>query len=1590
MSEDSTDGDSMVSTQGEIRVGPSHQARLPDFRPSGTSETVAEKEREWEEVRWVPAMTLDGDLLMYLRAARSMAAFAGMCDGGSADDGCMAASRDDTTINALDMLHDAGYHPGKALQALVKCPVPKGIDKKWCEEETKRFVKGLRQFGKNFFRIRKDLLPNKDTSELVEFYYLWKKTPGANNNRPHRRRRGSLRRIRNTRNTRAGTPKEEPGGNGIGSARPSPNSKETAGEGGSSGSDEENSEDDSDTSGSRCQHCFNTSSRDCQPLTSGPKQGTLCCPDCRAYYKKNGELPPVPNNRADSSYLFRPVQNHDSPESSPSRMRTRNKSKETPTKGSKGKQSGTTTPDAELEKKLGGNAGGVKSPGTSSNSSSPSDKAKKKLKVDTPVKRRKKSGEEDDEESKPKRDRLESPAESSDSSNENADDVDMAAPNSPTAALELLPNPIAAQPTAPAVSEPPNSSPVATLPANPPPAPPVPSEPQPLVEPKTEFLPPVVPKVEEEDSYPLSVLTKNYEPGMGPLPKGFEEIPPPKNPVSVKQEDLFEAPRVSESEMASIAPVAQLTSIPPAPETVQMLEPEAQPPKVNEVQPFNEVPVIPPETEPRDLVAPDTGVVMSTSSIKLDESVPVPSESILSTSVSNEVPKAPSPVLPANNPPDVQKSPHSILVPAYPAVEPGERSEKVTLNIPSVPLSNYPTLYHPHYPPMHRMDKVNSPSPYMSSNVQMEPQNLKIKQEVLPPDQMPTTVDPLQSLKEVKVPGYSGSTSISQPLLPTTISSVQPAINEFTRTESNSPLMTSPAVDNIKRERENYTPIRATTPKSHSVKLSENTTPTSSPVPNVASHTPPFPAPAAPPVSHSAVNLIAPSPTSSASTPTSLPQPVMHPAQQPSPLSRVSPGHLAHPHAFMPSMHHPHPSLMHHHPFFAAAAAHAAAAAVHSPYHPYAGYPYPFAGYPYAIPQPVPPPSRGDQKRDLETTTLMSSHHSSSSSVTRGREEETLQMHSSTSHHSVHHSTDKQQTISHSTTSSSSVHHKLKRTGSPALPQSSGSCHMSTTLSQSLSTSHGNHHQHNQHHHHHTSLAPPPPDPMQLAGRSSKPMPPAIGLTSPDALRLHGLGPGVPPGSYLSPEFGMGQEMMKPPESNEDLVMQSQEEEEIPSPTHHIPRGPSPEPKIEDTECHRSQSAIFLRHWNRGDFNSCTRTDLTFKPVPDSKLARKREERLRKQAEKEREEREKAQQARQQQRKIQTPEKHEAKPPSRGPVETVTSPYDRFAPRTSYPDTPALRQLSDFARPHVGFSPVSLQRIPPQCIEPALLHYQLNPAFNRLELEQLERDKRERELRELRDRELNDRFKEEYIKNSGPRLANPLDPHWLEMHRRYGSLGPSSASVASPAMQQFGIFQSQNASNQAVGLNPLERERLERLGGGAAPNVASASEAERLALATDPIVRLQMAGITPEYHAHTHSHSHSHLHLHSREQSSQPGPTPLPVPIPSHAHGPAEASLFSFPGSASSASSYPRPGLIPSRDTPLGLHHPSDLLARPFADQLAHQAVAHEHLQRQILLERERFPHPLVTAQHDEYIRMSRERELKVRALEEAARNSRP
>ncbi|KAK4300384.1 hypothetical protein Pmani_027412 [Petrolisthes manimaculis] len=250
-------------TRGEIRVGPSYQAELPEYRGNVVVDERPEVCAEWEEQRWVPGASLDTDLLMYLRAARSMAAFAGLCDGGSTTDGCNAASRDDTTINALEMLHNSDYDHGKALQALVKCPVPDGIEKKWSEDERKRFKKGLRKYGKDFFQIRKNLLPHKKTGELVSFYYLWKKTPAAASYFSHNCHSSKfLRQIR------------------------TPRAPLTT----SSVSEKDNDSDDSDYKDQQdycCLHCYTTSSSDWYQIG---KDKRLLCYECHVHFKRSKEI----------------------------------------------------------------------------------------------------------------------------------------------------------------------------------------------------------------------------------------------------------------------------------------------------------------------------------------------------------------------------------------------------------------------------------------------------------------------------------------------------------------------------------------------------------------------------------------------------------------------------------------------------------------------------------------------------------------------------------------------------------------------------------------------------------------------------------------------------------------------------------------------------------------------------------------------------------------------------------------------------------------------------------------------------------------------------------------------------------------------------------------------------------------------------------------------------------------------------------------------------------------------------------------------------------------------------------------------------
>ncbi len=326
----------LASTQGEIRVGASHQALLPPFE--GDSTPVERRpEPTGEDLTWSPERIHDHDLLMFLRAARSMAAFAAMYDGGSPEDGFQAASRDGITAHAIDKLHESDYDTGAALQALLKAnPFPThDVFRKWPEEDVKSFIKGLRMHGKNFFRIREDFLPERDTPELVEFYYFWKKTSGATGTRP--RKRGNrvmnvMRKVMKTGSSKQSKTKEDPEDLSSCSEVEEPEEDEEEedddeeeegdekggkdkaenNDDGEDGGDEDEGEDDkggNSNKGKRkkakkkrkkkengeaevspyyCRHCYTSTSRDWHH--AGPDR-LLVCTDCRLYFKRYAELP---------------------------------------------------------------------------------------------------------------------------------------------------------------------------------------------------------------------------------------------------------------------------------------------------------------------------------------------------------------------------------------------------------------------------------------------------------------------------------------------------------------------------------------------------------------------------------------------------------------------------------------------------------------------------------------------------------------------------------------------------------------------------------------------------------------------------------------------------------------------------------------------------------------------------------------------------------------------------------------------------------------------------------------------------------------------------------------------------------------------------------------------------------------------------------------------------------------------------------------------------------------------------------------------------------------------------------------------------
>uniref|UniRef100_A0A182YAS3 Uncharacterized protein n=1 Tax=Anopheles stephensi TaxID=30069 RepID=A0A182YAS3_ANOST len=142
-----------------INLGPDYQATLPECtRPvyGGLQQFHAAQQAQR---LWDPALAPnERQVQRFIELARSSAAPLG-CH---------------TEENALRALLEANGEIHQAILGMLQGP-PATIHRRWTADEIEQLIQGLEEYGKDFHRIARDLLPGKSTADCVQMYYFWKK-----------------------------------------------------------------------------------------------------------------------------------------------------------------------------------------------------------------------------------------------------------------------------------------------------------------------------------------------------------------------------------------------------------------------------------------------------------------------------------------------------------------------------------------------------------------------------------------------------------------------------------------------------------------------------------------------------------------------------------------------------------------------------------------------------------------------------------------------------------------------------------------------------------------------------------------------------------------------------------------------------------------------------------------------------------------------------------------------------------------------------------------------------------------------------------------------------------------------------------------------------------------------------------------------------------------------------------------------------------------------------------------------------------------------------------------------------------------------
>lgn len=152
-----------------IMVGSNYQAYIPEGLCKYDDALPYENE---DKLLWDPCLLTSEQIEKYLIKAQEVLV---SCVQGVSAIPMGAHTRDDE--QALYLLLQCDYNMDEALRRMkMNVSGPTDAMSLWSEEECRNFETGLRTYGKNFHLIQLNKVRTRSVGELVQFYYLWKKT----------------------------------------------------------------------------------------------------------------------------------------------------------------------------------------------------------------------------------------------------------------------------------------------------------------------------------------------------------------------------------------------------------------------------------------------------------------------------------------------------------------------------------------------------------------------------------------------------------------------------------------------------------------------------------------------------------------------------------------------------------------------------------------------------------------------------------------------------------------------------------------------------------------------------------------------------------------------------------------------------------------------------------------------------------------------------------------------------------------------------------------------------------------------------------------------------------------------------------------------------------------------------------------------------------------------------------------------------------------------------------------------------------------------------------------------------------------------